>query len=607
MSEGTAEEVLSGSAAWSLHHGDCLEMLRGLPDCCVDSVITDPPYGLGKEPNPVELLTAWMSDVEYKPGRSGFMGKAWDAFVPGPHVWREVIRVLKPGGHAFVFAGTRTADLMGLSLRLAGFEIRDGIDCEYPRLSWLYGSGFPKSLDLAKAADRALGIWRGKAGAELSSNPAMGGPNFERIDKGDPVTAAAALQGLGSALKPANEPILVCRKPLAGTLLSNVQTWGTGALDIDACRVAHAGADDLAAHQAQVDAIKERGGQMGQSWKNSSDLSGASDVNLGGRWPPNVLLVHHPECKKLGAIAIKANPTWDTPNRNTEPSAFTGSEVSKVRHANGRDGEASADKRYAGRGSTTFAALPGARRDDTETVEQWVCVEGCPVRELDSQAKAGGKHSAGHARSGSSTPRETAERDWQGPSSTSTGTMHRFGDGTGASRFFPQFQHDPELDDITPFLYLAKAARAERDAGLDNFRLRTGAEATDSEEGQIRLESPRSGAGRGGGVRNIHPTIKPIELIRWLAKLSKARGTKKPIALIPYGGAGSEMIACLLEGHAVIAAELNNSDDEPFVSIARARIAHHVDGRTMVPRESLRSSEPPKQASLFSFSEGAGK
>jgi site-specific DNA-methyltransferase (adenine-specific) len=148
-----------------LLHGDCLDRLRELPDCSVDACVTDPPYGLS------------------------FMGKAWDYDVPGAEVWREVLRVLKPGGHLLAFAGTRTQHRMAVQIEDAGFEIRDMI-------AWVYGSGFPKSRNLD-------GDW----------------------------------QGWGTALKPALEPITVARKPLKGTVAANVLEHGTGALNVDGCRV----------------------------------------------------------------------------------------------------------------------------------------------------------------------------------------------------------------------------------------------------------------------------------------------------------------------------------------------------------------------------------
>jgi len=120
-------------------------------DNVIDAVVTDPPYGLSKEPDTAEVLRHWLNGDDYKQTGRGFMGKTWDSFVPGPATWREVYRVLKPGGHALVFAGSRTQDLMSMALRLAGFEIRD-------TAMWLYGSGFPKSLDVSKAVEKTHGI-----------------------------------------------------------------------------------------------------------------------------------------------------------------------------------------------------------------------------------------------------------------------------------------------------------------------------------------------------------------------------------------------------------------------------------------------------------------
>ena len=119
-------------------NGDSLEELKALPDCSVDSIVTDPPYGLGNtsSANVAECLKAWAAGETWQPKGSGFMSKEWDAWVPPPELWSEVLRVLKHGGHALVFAGSRTQDLMSISLRLAGFEVRD---C----LMWLYGSGIP--------------------------------------------------------------------------------------------------------------------------------------------------------------------------------------------------------------------------------------------------------------------------------------------------------------------------------------------------------------------------------------------------------------------------------------------------------------------------------
>lgn len=133
--------------------GNNIEVLKTFPDNSIDSVVTDPPYGLGKEPNAVEVLQSWITTGYHEVKGKGFMGKEWDAFVPQPNFWKEIYRVLKPGGYVLSFAGTRTYDWMVMGVRLAGFEIRDMI-------AWLYGSGFPKSMDISKAIDKSMGAER---------------------------------------------------------------------------------------------------------------------------------------------------------------------------------------------------------------------------------------------------------------------------------------------------------------------------------------------------------------------------------------------------------------------------------------------------------------
>lgn len=232
-----------------IHEGDALEILRSMPDNSYHGCLTDPPYGLS------------------------FMGHGWDHGVPSVDVWREVLRVLRPGAHVLAFGGTRTFHRLTCAIEDAGFEIRD---C----MQWLYGSGFPKSHDVSKAIDKANGDWRGKAGAVTSGNAAMGGPNYERTPKGDPIAAAAVQwSGHGTALKPAWEPIIVARKPLDGTVAQNVQRWGCGGLAIDACRVEH---------DEQIPTFTSN---KSDRWL---DREGVKIKQTGtttlGRWPANVIL-----------------------------------------------------------------------------------------------------------------------------------------------------------------------------------------------------------------------------------------------------------------------------------------------------------------------------
>lgn len=250
----------------TLFHGDCLDALRQLPDASVDAVVTDPPYGLS------------------------FMGKRWDYDVPSVEVWAECLRVLKPGGHLLAFAGTRTQHRMAVRIEDAGFEIRDMI-------AWVYGSGFPKSLDVSKAIDKAAGAERTEVVGSKLGRPGMardGGNQRNGFDSAfggesgapmDPnlyapaTDAARQWQGWGTALKPALEPITVARKPLSGTVAETVLAHGTGALNIDGCRVE--GTEDTARAQGK----DIRGGH----WSGSGERSSLTTGGGTGRWPANLI------------------------------------------------------------------------------------------------------------------------------------------------------------------------------------------------------------------------------------------------------------------------------------------------------------------------------
>lgn len=241
-----------------VYHGDARKFDR--PDESVDAVICDPPYELG------------------------FMGKAHDStgIAYDVALWRNILRVLKPGGHLLAFGGTRTYHRMTVAIEDAGFEIRDS-------LMWMYGSGYPKSHDVSKAIDKAAGHHRGAAGPLVSGNDAMSGGNYKRTEKGPPITAdAITWDGWGTALKPAFEPITCARKPFSGTVVTNVLTHGTGALNINGCRVGTDARSNPAA-----------GNKPGSAALHMSAVGmpqGVAARETTSRWPANVVFTHNEEC-----------------------------------------------------------------------------------------------------------------------------------------------------------------------------------------------------------------------------------------------------------------------------------------------------------------------
>jgi len=243
--------------------GDCLEEMRTMEDNSVDSIVTDPPYGLS------------------------FMGKKWDYDVPSVEIWKECLRVLKPGGYLLSFAGTRTQHRMCCNIEDAGFEIRDMI-------AWVYGSGFPKSHNIGKAVDKLQGNEREDLGSQKITGQALGVNKGLGKSSGDTefktqwsiTKGNSPYEGWGTALKPALEPITVARKPFKGTVAKNVLKWGTGGINIDGCRVKYeVGEVDFSKRQRQQADPKEKGwsGHVAQVGTNIQMFKPQ------GRFPANLI------------------------------------------------------------------------------------------------------------------------------------------------------------------------------------------------------------------------------------------------------------------------------------------------------------------------------
>lgn len=466
---------------FNLLTGDVIDKLTPFKDASFDAVLCDPPYGLSKQPDMAEVLKHWLAGDDYKHRYTGFMGKTWDSFVPGPSTWKEILRVLKPGGFALVFGGTRTFDLTVTALRLAGFEIKDV-------MMWHFGSGFPKSHNIAKA----LGSGGGRWGA------------------------------YGTGLKPSYEPIIVAMKPIEGTYAQNALMHGVAGLNIDGSRIAING-ENLGRDIYQT-----------QSWKNTSK-AGVGSVNENwkkGRWPANTLLSHHESCKPQGTKKIGKGEAKST----STPRSNYGFKLS----------ESSADR------SDSIVNY------GEEEVEVWDCHEDCPVKTMDEQS---GDTSSARAGGNPNNPKRGSEKSdplWGMVDGRET---HDYRDKGGASRFF----------------YKAKTAKSERNVGCEKFNwilvnhqfhfvlpaLLKQAQVWEQLSKQNRILHG-----------NPHPTIKPLDLCRYLANLilPPAREDEPRRLLVPFSGSGSEVLGGALVGwEDITSIELDPSHN----LIAAARIKHH--------------------------------
>lgn len=430
--------------------GDMRERLSEIDADSIDACITDPPYHLTGTPS----------------GSQGFLGLAWDggdvAFQP--ETWAAVYRVLKPGAHLLAVGGPRTYHRMAAAVEDAGFEIRDCI-------GWCYAQGLPKSLDVAGEIDRAAGAspaewaaWLRQRRDELELSQevladkiactpdlvrdweegrvqpdgelryVLPAPSYRRrLAKllGSPSGSSESAQqwdGWGSGLKPGWELVLIARKPFTGSVATNMLAHGTGALNIDGCRI---GTDPVPINTFD-DGAKPFGGGAGHPYTQRMSS---------GRWPTNVAFSHHGDCVQIGTAVVRA-------------ASGSGS----------RDDEVSGQRRYVGRGGTDFAVTPGRRLGDAngnETVERWACVPDCPVRRLDDQA--GTRTSGKVAGNGFAAPYGADVYGKFAAQSLSADTV--VGDSGAASRFFPVFQVEDEA-----VLYAAKAPRSERPVGPDGTR-----------------------------------------------------------------------------------------------------------------------------------------
>ena len=574
----------------TLLHGDCLAQLATLPDASIDACVTDPPYGIGfmgkewdtfdrakaeqrlakskeqreknrafYEDNPNPNLrrrqrspALQSSAIEYDYSLTGLRG-----FQGWCEEWgREVIRVLKPGGYAVVCGAPRAYHRMASGLEDAGFEIRD---C----LAWLFGSGFPKSLNLG--------------------------------------------EGLGTALKPAHEPIVLARKPFKGTVKANVQTHGTGALNIDACRI-EAGARPL------IIGTPKNGNYVGE-FRQGSAHGGNTDL---GRWPANVCLddlaalVLDEQSGELTSGLMLAGQLregigyhgglGDTVRNDTHADSGGASRFYKVCSPDCILCGESTDNRDTMSGCETTSASSAEQR--FITIHRITASIALPsahaslVEQLARRALSAANLCATCATFTALTLVETKHSDTRRPesaaflasmpdfkSSTLTRSLASFAALWANTDIIPttgslsllfgsvahaigsstrQASHESDSD-LPRFLYSAKPSREERDYGCHGLQEKSGGQATQRTDGSAGLNSPRAGSGRTGGSRNFHPTVKPVGLMRWLVRLvTPING----VVLDPFLGSGTTGMAAKYEQRSFIGIER----EVEYMAIAERRI-----------------------------------
>jgi DNA modification methylase len=533
---------------FTLHLGDCLESLRTMADNSIDAVISDPPYGLSQHtPEQVlECLKAWLAGEVYVPKGKGFMGKSWDAWVPGPEVWRECLRVLKPGGHVLAFAGTRSMDLMSMAIRLAGFELRDAVGYAHdgggaPLLSWCYGSGFPKSLDVSKALDRVngeagrlhkfTGFMRTTGLTARQINEATGtlmGSHY-LTDKSQPAIPTCELW---AKLRPLCGDVPVWVDELVERIEAEREVLGRSDNGIAGGTGKHAGQDAAYGFGAEYD-ITAPATESARQWQGWGTA-------LKPAWEP---------------IILARKPLIGTVAENVLAHGTGGLNIDGCRV--GRDSDDRSRWSQTGSNASDNRAMSGgnyAREAKPDAAGRW------PANLiLSDDPEVVGAFPQAKGQQGSVTGEE--------PSSKTNAVYGQFngrpattprGDAGSAARFF----------------YCAKSSKRDRDEGLEGFEAKATAFGNQAQaelkRGNLDHDDGKSGMNKVKMRQNSHPTVKPTDLMAYLCRLVTPPGG---VVLDPFMGSGSTGKAAIREGFQFIGCEMSPE----YMDIARARIQHEVD------------------------------
>ena len=571
----------------TVYAGNNLDILPTLPDNSVDSIVTDPPYELG------------------------FMGKKWDnsRIAYSVELWKECLRVLKPGGHLLSFGGTRTWHRVAVAIEDAGFEVRDS-------MAWLYGSGFPKSHNVANAIDKKMG--ESNRGHAISSgnrfHPTTGEarPNGEKLEKYQSRRPESkGWEGWGTALKPAFEPIVVARKPLIGTVAENVLTHGTGGLNIDGSRIG-------------IETITTTNGKgFAGSFEGGTNDNGGSTHT--GRWPSNVLLDDYTAGlvdKQSGVLKSGMMKAGQKTKGYDGPSMGKFQPGQTLTDTYGDSGGASrffyvADTHKQGIISVCENTPASIVANYFKTIRAIIessaqtSVEDLPSEPLAQIVRSAGilcdlcATSIAHdlvALKSLATNEATSTHfqryisdcvnstlnqslaslvgEWVNtdtiPTTTSFGKL--FGCVLLATDENTRLVNLESDNDLIPFLYQAKASKRDRNEGLDALE---GKEIGAKGNGLARTCSTCGSSVLDGcdcpdrtfvnpERKNFHPTVKPTDLMRYLIKLVTP---PNGVVLDPFTGSGSTGKAAILEGFEFIGIELT----EEYLPIIEGRLKWAIE------------------------------
>lgn len=617
---------------FQLHHGNCIDVLRTMNDNSVDAIVTDPPYGLK------------------------FMGRKWDYDVPSIELWAECLRVLKPGGHLLAFAGTRTQHRMAVRIEDAGFEIRDMI-------AWVYGSGFPKSLDVSKQIDqqeknRWVKISKAIDNASLSEiaelwinskNANAAGLSFQRKQTEAGLNTQKNCFAHGSVLLQASHKSCDALAVIAELNLIEAHPTSEGNCssaqpnaerDITALRSrANTAGSSQENHEATRCMVDFSALQNAWGWQDESKADKLKAVEALKTWlgskqssrPETTSALCAALTDDLKLITLSRSKTFlsfDTTRQTACASAISvtitestaGSLISftadtlrnkaidkaagAVREVVGFDPVTA--KRAASVGTNAFGDYKGQIGDvtapHTDAARLWqgwgtalkpalepITVARKPL--VGAVAENVLAHGTGALNiDGSRVPAEKATGWGGGGSALYEGGLSRDGGEArlqDSGRWPANLIHDgsAEVSELlrhaTRFFYCAKASRKDRDDGLDAFEIHSAGELTGGRaEGSAGLKCPRAGAGRTGGGRNTHPTVKPTDLMRYLCRLVTPPGG---VVLDPFTGSGSTGKAALLEGFQFIGIER----EQEYIEIASARINSVANDNFRMPNQRM--------------------